>query len=309
MASASSTDSDPFMSAARRLADMTMASRVRLEGAALRADEVADLKASGLLPAALPAVQGGSGDITNLLRVIAMGSLPLARLFEGHLQAVRLVFSYGSALQKAKVREDVENRLLYGVRNTGHGRSQGMHPHAMFVDRPLMAEADEEGTVRMVLDPGEPAGESDPEELTVGSPGDFNQVVPVSREAYCAAAVRLGGVERLLAELRLDQVKDEDIDDPKRMASLAEAAAAVDNARFWLERAAAADDGRFPEAQLVSAVHVARLAVDKAAVSVLDETRRVLKAAENRSDRVGGLARGFEETYALQAHFAAARGS
>ena len=67
------------------------------EDGAYPAADVTALHESGLLTAVLPVKYGGTGllglSLSEVLRSIGSGSLPLGRLFEGHVNAVELVAS------------------------------------------------------------------------------------------------------------------------------------------------------------------------------------------------------------------------
>src|SRR5271166_6348798 len=82
------------------------AGRYDADGASPLAD-IAALQESGLLSAVLPREFGGDGlagpELCNPLRAIGSGSLPLGRLFEGHVNALGLVIRYGRSEQLALV--------------------------------------------------------------------------------------------------------------------------------------------------------------------------------------------------------------
>jgi len=70
------------------------------EDGAYPAADVAALHEAGLLTAVLPVKCGGAGltglSLSEVLRSIGSGSLPLGRLFEGHVNALELVLRYGN---------------------------------------------------------------------------------------------------------------------------------------------------------------------------------------------------------------------
>ena len=70
------------------------------EDGAYPAGDVAALHGSGLITAVLPVKCGGAGvtglSLSEVLRSIGSGSLPLGRLFEGHVNALELVLRYGN---------------------------------------------------------------------------------------------------------------------------------------------------------------------------------------------------------------------
>ena len=72
------------------------------EDGAYPAADVTALHESGLLTAVLPVNYGGTAllglSLSEVLRSIGSGSLPLGRLFEGHVNALEFVLGYGPAL-------------------------------------------------------------------------------------------------------------------------------------------------------------------------------------------------------------------
>ena len=165
--------------AARDVADQAFA-RAALydEDGAYPAADVAALAERGLLTAALPRALGGDGigplALSELLREIGAGSLPLGRLFEGHVNALGLVLRYGDDEQARLVADEAHAGKLFGVWNTddkeglrlladrGRRRLQGqkiLASGAGFIERPLVT-ATETGRRLMVipyLQPGQRA--------------------------------------------------------------------------------------------------------------------------------------------------------
>src|SRR6202034_2847238 len=92
------------------------------EDGAYPAADVAALHDSGLLTAVLPVECGGAGltglSLSEVLRSIGSGSLPLGRLFEGHVNALELVLRYGNQQQVELVAEEARAGKLFGVWNT-----------------------------------------------------------------------------------------------------------------------------------------------------------------------------------------------
>lgn len=91
----------------------------------------------GLLTAVLPQRFGGlaigvePGTQLLLLRLLATlggADLALARLYEGHINALLLIQAYGSASQVERAAEDARRGLLFGVWNTGNGELLKLYP-------------------------------------------------------------------------------------------------------------------------------------------------------------------------------------
>jgi alkylation response protein AidB-like acyl-CoA dehydrogenase len=140
------------------------------EDGAYPAADVAALYDSGLLTAVLPVRFGGPGltglSLSEVLRSIGSGSLPLGRLFEGHVNALELVLRYGNERRVQLVAEEAQTGKLFGVWNTDdanglklihrHGRSwlEGrkiLASGAGHIERPLVTATDENGRRIIVL--------------------------------------------------------------------------------------------------------------------------------------------------------------
>jgi alkylation response protein AidB-like acyl-CoA dehydrogenase len=90
--------------------------------------ELETLAAAGALAAPLPERAGGrglgtdagrSGPLLNLLERIGSASLPVARLFEGHVNALQLIQLFGNVEQQSRCERDVqEGGLRFAIWNT-----------------------------------------------------------------------------------------------------------------------------------------------------------------------------------------------
>ena len=230
-------------------------------------EDIAALRIHGLLAAPLPPSFGGGGlgtmlegasPLLEVFRRIGHASLPLGRLYEGHVNAVKLIFRYGGPVQKALCAREVIAGQLFGVWNTEVGDGvrlsaapgdrwllEGSKVYASgagHVQRPLITARTSDGSVRMVvpeLAAGERAdlsgwiahgmrasatGTLDFSGLEVGSaeiigePGDYLRQPIFSAGAWRFAAVHLGGIERLLDELRGHLVSTRRNEDPYQLA-------------------------------------------------------------------------------------------
>ena len=290
------------------------------EDGAYPAADVHALHELGLLTAVLPVKWGGAGlsglSLSEILRSIGSGSLPLGRLLEGHVNALELVLRYGNHQSIEVVAEEARAGKLFGVWNTDdlnglrlmrrHGRSwlEGrkiLASGAGHVERPLVTATDEDGRRLMVLPnlSGPPRAdlsswmaqgmrasatgsvdftgvEVQPIEI-VGGEGDYERQPWFSGGAWRFAAVHLGGMERLFDLLRRHLQETKRGGDPHQAARLAEAAMAIETARLWVTQAARIAGGRLgsraPE-QLVAYVNLARLAVEAAALELMQLVQR-----------------------------------
>ncbi len=112
---------------AHRFADDLASRPSSLSSAAPLAD-LERLGTLGLLTAPLPRTHGGLGLGTEpgqhltLLRVLALiggADLALGRLFEGHVNALILIATFGSPAQLDRAAQDTRANLVFGVWNTG----------------------------------------------------------------------------------------------------------------------------------------------------------------------------------------------
>ena len=290
------------------------------EDGAYPAADVAVLHEAGLLTAVLPMKCGGAGltglSLSEVLRSIGSGSLPLGRLLEGHVNALELVLRYGNHERIELVAEEARAGKMFGVWNTDDsnglrlihrdGRSwlegrKVLASGAGRIERPLVTATDEDGRRLMVLpkldapDRADLSGwraqgmrasatgavdftgvEIKPIEM-VGREGDYERQPWFSAGAWRFAAVHLGGMERLFDLLRRHLQETNRGQDPHQAARLGRAAMAVETARLWVAQAATITEAplgsREPE-QLVAYVNLARLAVEAAALDLMQLVQR-----------------------------------
>lgn len=95
--------------------------------ASFPATELAALASASLFVAPLPRAAGGLGwgtepvgaaPLARALRRIGRASLPVGRLYEGHVNALRLVFRHGTPAARSAAVRDARAGLLFGVWNT-----------------------------------------------------------------------------------------------------------------------------------------------------------------------------------------------
>ncbi len=86
--------------------------------------DVADLRSEGWLTACLPNSAGGQGwgceadgtiEAFDALRALGRANLSVARLFEGHMNAIKLVVLYGSEEELEQVAAAIAGEALFGV--------------------------------------------------------------------------------------------------------------------------------------------------------------------------------------------------
>jgi alkylation response protein AidB-like acyl-CoA dehydrogenase len=257
------------------------------EDGAYPSDEVMRLHKAGLLTATLPREFGGAAlrglRLCNVFRRIGSGSLPVGRLFEGHVNALALVLRYGRPEQVALVAREAHEGKMFGVWNTddqnglrligerGRYRLEGrkiLASGAGHIERPIITASDDEGR-KLILMPrlrlGERADLShwtahgmrasatgavdfsglqiEPIEI-VGGDGDYERQPAFSGGAWRFAAVHIGGMERLFDLLRAHLRSTGRGGDPHQADRLGQAAIAVETGRLWVERAASGVEAR-----------------------------------------------------------------
>jgi len=154
------------------------------------ADEFGWIAEAGLLAAPLAPALGGSGlgsvpgrtaDLLTLLRHIGRGSLPVGRVYEGHINALLLVQTFGTPEQQARWAADArDDRRLFSVWNTEGGDGVELRPlmngrfriegaktfasGAHYITRPLISGTLPDGGWQMLILPTErlPEAQSDP---------------------------------------------------------------------------------------------------------------------------------------------------
>ena len=290
------------------------------EDGAYPAADINALHESGLLMAVLPVKWGGVGlaglALSEVLRSIGSGSLPLGRLFEGHVNALELVLRYGNDQRVELVAAETRAGNIFGVWNTDDSNGLRLiHRHerswlegrkvlasgAGHIERPLVTATDERGRRLMVLpklrasDRIDLSGwkahgmrasatgavdftgvEIEPIEI-VGREGDYERQPWFSAGAWRFAAVQLGGMERLFDLLRRHLQETARGRDAHQAARVGTSAMAIETARLWVTRAATIAESplgsRAPE-QLVAYVNLARLAVEAAALDLMQLVQR-----------------------------------
>jgi alkylation response protein AidB-like acyl-CoA dehydrogenase len=269
--------------------------------------------------------RGRVGTLMDVLAQVGRGSLALGRLYEGHVNALGLVLSYASPEVRDRLAAEARAGHLFGVWNT-QSPEDGLRLEdgvllgrktfasgAGWVTRPLVTARIPDGRTQMLvvdLPQGERAdlgtwqaqgmrasasgvvdfsGLRVGPEAQIGEPDDYFREPLFSGGAWRFAAVQLGGIEAVFDAARAHLRATGRGGDPHQLARTGEAAIAVEGARLFVERAAAfaADASAEPD-RVLAYVNLARLAVERAGLDVLE-----------RAQRSVGLA-GFLETHPLE---------
>ncbi|PAP75847.1 acyl-CoA dehydrogenase family protein [Rubrivirga marina] len=286
---------------------------------------LAALRETGLLAAPLPPVRGGLGLGTArgsdhalylALAEVGRGSLPLGRVWEGHVNALVLIEAYGIDAQKARWAADARDGHLFGVWNTeipGDGvryvrdgervRVEGAKTFATggaFVTRPLVPGALNDGWQMAVLPTDDLDVEDQPEwwraegmrasrsgrvdfsgaevaaDCLLGQPGDYLREPLFTGGSVRFAAVQLGGAQAL-ADAAVAYLADLGrTEHPVQQVRLGEIATRLETGRLWLLGASRLADA---DADAVRAyAQMARTTVERVCLDVLERTDRAVGA-------------------------------
>ena len=292
------------------------------QAAAFPADDLRDLTEAGLLLAPLPAAPGGLGAGTEtegasllrqLLILCARGNPSVARLFEAHVNAIRLVHRFGTAEQARLMAQDALSGHLFGLWVTdapgqqvriasAHLRGRkGPCSGAGHCTRALIT-AESAGATRLVMialsghervDPvsglhgmraaangtvtldGVPA----PDSAIIGEPGDYLREPDFSCGAWRSSAAALGTLEALIESAQLQLRRRGYAAAPLQQARFGEVLIAQETARLWVERASGIAESQGDPPAQVAYVNLARIAVEAACLDAMRHVQRSLGLA------------------------------
>ena len=285
---------------------------------------MAALTAAGLAIAPLPKALGGlgagtepdgAGTIFELLRLLGQGNMAVARLFEAHVNVVRLVIRFGTAAQARHLAERCRESALHGLWVTdapgaplrlANGRLTGTKSPCSGAGhtRHALVTVHDGEAIRMAVitlsgaEPVTPLGPrllgmrasangsttwdnaALPPDALIGGDGDYLREPDFSTGAWRTMAATLGGMEALLAATR-DQLRARHHDAfPLQQARFGDMLIAVESARLWTwEAARRAETGTDPAADHVAYVNLARIAVESACLDLIRDTQRALGLA------------------------------
>lgn len=273
-------------------------------------DLVAALRASGLLAASAPARFGGLGlahqppcveDLVEALAAVGGSSLSAGRLFEGHVNAVKLAVLHGSERLLAEAGQGallgvwgadgpdpvrIERPVLRGAKLFASG--------ADTVDAAIVTARDGTGAIRLLalrrpalagrLHPEEwqtggmcatASGRADLDGLALdaleplGGPGAYFIEPHFQGGVWRYAAVQMGAMRRLTA-LAADQLSRRGQQEaPLQADRLRQMATECETARLWLLSAAGEVERADAGASAAETAILARLTVARAAMEVL----------------------------------------
>lgn len=289
--------------------------------------DIALLGARGWLCACLPKAEGGEGWGTEpagvqaafeALRLLGRANLSVARLFEGHMNAVKLVLLYGSDAMRRETGAVVRDGLLLGVwgaddpsrplafeRRDGELRLGGAKRFASglgLVGRAVVTAAGND-EVQMVLVPTDEeercdaggwrmggmratrSGRYDFEGVEVaaaallGDPGDYLREPFFEGGIWRYCAAHLGGAEALYDALRVALVERGRAEDPHQQRRIVACAIAIETARLWLLRAARETEANGAAPEKATLSLLAREITERSCRAVLETLERGLGMA------------------------------
>lgn len=302
----------------RQIADL--GARYDAEGG-YPADSVDLLVRSGMHRTFAPPASGGeafrsSADenraMFHCLRMVGRADLSLGRIFEGHVNAMKLFAWYSSGRQMRRLNKDLSSGCLFGVwatepvpgvaldkdpfgwRLNGAKRfatGAGSLNYAIVTARPA------EGPRRLIVVPADQPSRADisgwrvrgmratvsgtydvtgmrpSEDDLLGAPGVYDLEPRFTAGAWRFLAVQLGGVEALLAETRAAMAAPVR-EDPLQRAKFGEAVAATRGAGLWVREAAERAATDHPDAKPF--VQMTRGVVERAALDVMELSARIV---------------------------------
>lgn len=306
-------------------------------GAADRGDttlapDMNDLRTARLLIAPLDTEVGGVGlcwqagavaQGVEVLRILGRANLAVARLFEGHVNAVKLVMLYGTPQIRDTVGQSVKEGALMGVWGADGARPLTVRTDGArvlldgtkrfasglgLVSLAVLSATDDAGANRLIVAPVEDAGRADVTSWRVsgmratasgdfdatglvlrhsallGEAGDYHREPHFAGGVWRYAAAQLGGLEALVDALRADLAARGRLSDPHQAARFARGVMACETARLWIQEAALAVETPGAAPETATRSVLARLVVERGAVETMTDADRALGTAAHFTD-------------------------
>jgi hypothetical protein len=254
--------------------------------------ELEELRRAGALSAVLPRQLGGQGLGTepvgasgafDLLRLLGRGNLAVGRVFEGHMNALRLVSNYASKAQLQQVAAETQDGHLYAIWNTELPSEEtrivegptgptlngckSFCSAAGYATRALITAKSVDGASRMLLISLKPGERAEPMKLKtqgmraattgrvildglpvsprefIGGADDYIREPAFSGGAWRTCAVTLGGLEALVEEARKHLISRGRQESPFQQARMGRVFIAQETVRLWTREAALIAEG------------------------------------------------------------------
>lgn len=256
-----------------------------------------------------------AAQLFRVLAAVGRGNLSVGRIFEGHVNALLLIQLFGDAAQQAHYQNIASRGGLFGIWNTdlpgspvmldgdALGGKKNFASGVDGLDQALITAAAPEGR-QMVMVPirdpvidrswwrplGMQASGSHVVDFTglrvpagglLGAPGDYLKEPYFSAGAIRFAAVHVGGMHAVFDAATLHLRETRRHDDPHQRHRLGQMAIEVETGYAWLDHAATfwVSIGRRDGAVIIAALAAARLAIERAALNVLELAERSVGAA------------------------------
>jgi len=255
--------------------------------------------------------------IVSLLRRIGRANLSVGRLVEGHLNALRLVALYASPLQRASVKAAVADGAILGVWGADGARpltvtqkagTQVLSGEKRFasglgVVSPAIVSVRTDDGPQLYLVPADLRDRMDMASWTtsgmkatlsgtytfdgvaldaqarLGDPGDWLREPHFEGGVWRYCALHVGGMEALAECARRHAKAGGFADEPITAARLADLAMACETGRLWVEAAARRAERPGAGDTEVAYVLLAREAVERACLTVMETVDRLIGAA------------------------------
>ena len=292
------------------------------ETAAFPAEDIALLRQIGLPVCPLPRHLGGAGlgtepegahPIFTVLRMLGAANPSVGRLFEAHVNTVRLAVRFGTPAQHDALATACHAGELFGLWVTdapdrpltlADGRltgAKGPCSGAGHLSRALVTVGVPGGQTRMALlqltgdEPVAPLGARLhgmraaangtitldglplPPTALLGNDNDYLREPDFSTGAWRTVAVTLGLLDALVDTVRTQLLRREHDAAPLQQARFGELLICQETARLWTWQAAqTAEHGSAPAADQVAYVNLARIAVEAACLDAMRHAQRAL---------------------------------
>jgi alkylation response protein AidB-like acyl-CoA dehydrogenase len=285
------------------------------------------LRAAGVLRAALPTDAGGLGwgtepagavPLGHALRLLGATNLSLGRVFEGHVNAIRLLHRCAASAVFAGAAQDVHaghllglwvtsyaepvvamaeggDVLLRGVKDVCSGAGAATRAVISVLDESAAGNLAYVDVMAAELLPSrklDMLGMRATSTMAVrfdmrvspdavfGRPGDYMREPDFSGGAWRTSAVTMGGLEALVAEATAQLAGRDRNRDPHQQARLGQMLMARQTGLLWLDAAAAQAEAACPHpGQAAAFVNLARLAIERACLEVIALVQRSLGLA------------------------------
>lgn len=294
--------------------------------------DVDDLRRHGWLSACLPFGEGGQGWGTEprgaraavrMLRSLGRANLSVARLFEGHMNALKLVSLYAETPLRRETYAAVQDGSLLGVwgaDDIGHPLALGCDGNSFrgakrfasglgLVDRAVVSLATDEGSQLLVVPVGiaersnsdvwrmdgmqstcsgryDFGGLRFEPSMKLGKVGDYEREPHFEGGIWRYCAAQLGGAELLYARMRASLLARGRDNDPHQQSRLVLVATEIETARMWIERAATAVEAVGARPQTAVLALLARQATEESCRTVL----RIVEEALGMEAHIAGSA-------------------